>query len=59
MIKLHFELKNGNIMIELLLGSKKVFPQNYHAFEGVKRLENNHFHYNDFTQSMTYFLYVE
>ncbi|KAF0768524.1 hypothetical protein FWK35_00001795 [Aphis craccivora] len=27
------ELKNGNIMVELHLGSKKVFPQNYHAFE--------------------------
>ncbi|KAF0753517.1 Uncharacterized protein FWK35_00020559 [Aphis craccivora] len=30
-------------MVELHLGSKKVFPQNYHAFEGVKRLENTHF----------------
>ncbi|KAF0765732.1 Uncharacterized protein FWK35_00004788 [Aphis craccivora] len=25
-------------MVELHLGSKKLFPQNYHAFEGVKRL---------------------
>ncbi|KAF0767423.1 hypothetical protein FWK35_00001614 [Aphis craccivora] len=30
-------------MVELHLSSKKLFPQNYHAFEGVKRLENNHF----------------
>ncbi|KAF0766761.1 Uncharacterized protein FWK35_00008177 [Aphis craccivora] len=37
------ELKNVNIMVELHLGSKKVFPQNDHAFEGVKRLENTRF----------------
>ncbi|KAF0773531.1 hypothetical protein FWK35_00004704 [Aphis craccivora] len=30
-------------MVELHLSSKKVFPHNYHAFKGVKRLENTHF----------------
>ncbi|KAF0749241.1 Uncharacterized protein FWK35_00039140 [Aphis craccivora] len=30
-------------MVELHSGSKKVFLQKYHAFEGVKRLENTHF----------------
>ncbi|KAF0771229.1 hypothetical protein FWK35_00001952 [Aphis craccivora] len=30
-------------MVELHLGSKKVFPQKYHAFYVVKRLENTHF----------------
>ncbi|KAF0748786.1 hypothetical protein FWK35_00026395 [Aphis craccivora] len=29
-------------MVELHLSSKKVFPQNYHAFDVVKRLENTH-----------------
>jgi len=30
-------------MVKLHLGSKKVFPQKYHAFDGVKRLENINF----------------
>jgi len=30
-------------MVALHLGLKKVFPQNYHAFEDVKRLENTNF----------------
>ncbi|KAF0770479.1 hypothetical protein FWK35_00011267 [Aphis craccivora] len=29
------ELKNGSIMVELHLSSKELFPQNYHAFEGM------------------------
>ncbi|KAF0770798.1 Uncharacterized protein FWK35_00013603 [Aphis craccivora] len=31
------------VVAELHLSSKKVFLQKYHAFEGVKRLENTHF----------------
>ncbi|KAF0754079.1 hypothetical protein FWK35_00038886 [Aphis craccivora] len=30
-------------MVEQHLGSKKVFAQKYHIFDGVKRLENTHF----------------
>ncbi|KAF0703509.1 Uncharacterized protein FWK35_00029816 [Aphis craccivora] len=39
--QISLELKK--VMVELHLGSKKVFPQKYHAFDVVKRLENTHF----------------
>ncbi|KAF0772445.1 Uncharacterized protein FWK35_00013876 [Aphis craccivora] len=41
MVELHLSLKN--LMVELHFGSKKVFPQKYHAFYVVKPLENTHF----------------
>jgi len=39
--RIALELKNDNGRTALEL--KKVFPQKYHAFERVKRLENTHF----------------
>jgi len=41
MVELHSGKKQ--VVVELHLGSKNVFPQKYHAFEGVKLLENTHF----------------
>lgn len=37
LVKLH--LGREKVMVELNLGSTKVFQQNYNAFEGVKRLK--------------------
>jgi len=43
--KIIVELHSGKkqIVVELHLGSKYVFPEKYHAFEGVKHLKNIHF----------------
>jgi len=52
MVELHLSLKKVTVELHwgkktgigrTALGLKKVFPQNYHAFERVKRLENTHF----------------
>jgi len=40
-VKLHSGKKQ--VVVELNLGLKNVFLQKYHAFEGVKFLENTHF----------------
>ncbi|KAF0772110.1 Uncharacterized protein FWK35_00007131 [Aphis craccivora] len=41
MVELHSDKKQ--VVVELHLGSKKVFAQKYHIFDGVKLLGNTHF----------------